>query len=68
MAKSVFQADAEAKSIQQALTNALNFHFEKNESLYGQGRSAKQIVEILLQQDFQSLLPKQFNDLNCIEK
>ena len=68
MAKSVFQADAKVKSIQQALENALNFHSDKTESLYGQGQSAKQIVEVLLQQDFQLLLPKQFNDLNCIEK
>jgi len=67
MAKSIFQAEAEAKSIQQALENALNFHSDKNESLYGQGQSAKQIVEVLLQQDFRRLLPKQFHDLKCTE-
>jgi len=65
MAKSIFQAEPEVNSIQQAMENGVNFVFSGNESLYGTGKSAKKVTEILLAQDLQRLLPKLFIDLKC---
>ena len=63
MAKSIIQSSEKTEDMSRAIEKALKFDDWQNNSLYGQGETAKQIIKVLLKTDFKQLKTKQFYDL-----
>lgn len=65
--KSILQCAPQRKSIINAINKGLSEEFQKvcsnNELLYGNGHTAKKIKKILLQKNYDDLIPKDFYDL-----
>jgi UDP-hydrolysing UDP-N-acetyl-D-glucosamine 2-epimerase len=63
MANSIFQASQSVSSISAAIQQALEFKQQGDfESLYGQGKTVSSMLEILKQQNFDTLKTKPFYD------
>ena len=65
MAKSIIQSSEKTEDMSRAIEKALKFDDWQNNSLYGQGETAKQIIKVLLKTDFKQLKTKQFYDLSA---
>ncbi len=64
MADSIIQSEESTETIVLSIKNALNKDRSQITSIYGQGNTAKSIVEILEKTDFNQLLPKRFFDIS----
>ncbi|MBF0357836.1 MAG: UDP-N-acetylglucosamine 2-epimerase (hydrolyzing) [Magnetococcales bacterium] len=62
-ASSVYDCSEDTQEIVKTMKIALNHDRAKNDSPYGRGNSAEQMVEILRKTDFKALINKKFHDL-----